>query len=182
MSSLADIVIKYEDLLSKLEAWNNAYYEDDAPMVDDAVYDACLQELLKIEKLYPQIAKANSPSQTVGAKIKKNKFTKVTHLFPMISLANAFGEDDIRDWEERINRIIGAEVSREYIFELKIDGLSIAIDYNQGKLLRAATRGDGKQGEDVTANVSSIKTLPQQIIKVPYLFVVRSLLANLILN
>ena len=154
---------KYHDLITKLKAWNDAYYINDAPEVDDAVYDAHMQELLAIEKKHPEIISSESPSQYAGTNVASTKFSKVEHLIPMISLANAFGEKDIRDWEERINRIIGAETPREYVFELKIDGLSIAIDYKDGKLAKAATRGDGKMGEDVTTNVCTIKTLPQTI-------------------
>lgn len=154
---------KYQDLITKLQAWNDAYYLNDAPEVDDAVYDAHMQELLAIEKKHPELISSESPSQYAGANVTNTKFSKVEHLIPMISLANAFGEKDIRDWEERINRIIGAETPREYVFELKIDGLSIAIDYSDGTLVKAATRGDGKMGEDVTANVRTIKTLPQTI-------------------
>ncbi len=154
---------KYRELIDKLKRWNDAYYLNDAPEVDDAVYDAHMQELLAIEKKHPELISSESPSQYAGTNIATTKFSKVEHLIPMISLANAFGEKDIRDWEERINRIIGAETPREYVFELKIDGLSIAIDYSEGKLVKAATRGDGKMGEDVTANVCTIKTLPQTI-------------------
>ncbi len=158
-----DIHKEYQELVTKLLAWNQNYYLEDSPTVDDAVYDACMQELLAIEKAHPELVTSNSPSQRVGAAPKQSKFTKLEHLLPMISLANAFGEQDIRDWLDRINKIIGEETYREYVFELKIDGLSIAIDYNQGRLLRAATRGDGKYGEDVTANIRTIKTLPQTI-------------------
>ncbi len=154
---------KYQELIAKLKLWNDAYYLNDAPEVDDAVYDAHMQELLAIEKQNPEIISKDSPSQYAGTDVASSKFSKVEHLVPMISLANAFGESDIRDWEERINRIIGAETKREYVFELKIDGLSIALDYKDGKLLKAATRGDGKFGEDVTANVRTIQTLPQTI-------------------
>ncbi|MDA1021700.1 MAG: NAD-dependent DNA ligase LigA, partial [Cyanobacteria bacterium] len=153
----------YQELLTKLKAWNEAYYLNDAPVVEDAVYDAHLQELLILEAANPEIISSDSPSQNVGAKLSSTKFGKVKHEIPMISLANAFGPDEIREWEERINRVIGIETKREYIFELKIDGLSIAIDYANGKLVRAATRGDGKVGEDVTENVCTIITLPQEV-------------------
>lgn len=164
MQPQTDIAREYQVLIDQLNLWSQAYYLNDAPLVDDAVYDACLQELLKIEKAYPELIQSNSPSQYVGAKNSlQNKFNKLEHLEPMISLANAFGEQDIRDWEQRINRIIGVETFREYVFELKIDGLSIAIDYLDGRLLRAATRGDGQYGEDVTANVLTIQSLPKHV-------------------
>jgi DNA ligase (NAD+) len=153
----------YHELVEKLIAWNKAYYEDDNPDVDDALYDAQIKELEEIEKNHPEFIREDSPTQYAGSKDFSSKFSKVEHSLPMISLANAFGEEEIRDWETRINRIIGEDIFREYVFELKIDGLSIAIDYKDGKLFKACTRGNGKVGEDVTENVRTIKTLPQVI-------------------
>lgn len=154
---------KYNELVNKLNRWNEAYYLEDAPEVDDAVFDAAMQELLEIEKKHPEFINSDSPSQRAGTSTAKTKFSKVKHLVPMISLANAFGEEDIRDWEERINRIIGEDCKRSYVFELKIDGLSIGIDYKDGKLIKASTRGDGKVGEDVTENIKTINSLPKTI-------------------
>lgn len=129
-----------------------------------------MRELIDLETQYPELMSPDSPSQQVGAaaqlglKLEKaDELKKVHHKVPMISLANAFGDDEIRAWEERINRIIGEETFREYIFELKIDGLSFGLDYENGKLLRAGTRGNGRIGEEVTNNVMTIKTLPKQI-------------------
>ncbi len=156
----------YEELKSKLKHWNKLYYLENRIEVEDQVYDAHMQELLALEAQHPQLITPDSPSQAVGAPQEETDsrgLAKVTHAVPLASLANAFGEEDIRDWEERINRIIGAETPRTYVFELKIDGLSIAIDYLDAKLARAATRGDGRVGEDVTANISTIKSLPPQV-------------------
>ncbi len=158
-----DIKKQYEELVDKLKAWNKDYYEKDAPQVDDALYDAQIKELEALEKSYPELIRKDSPTQYAGLIELDTKFSKVKHALPMISLANAFGEEEICDWETRINRIIGEDTPREYVFELKIDGLSIAIDYKDGKLLRAATRGNGKIGEDVTENVKTISTLPKVI-------------------
>ncbi len=154
---------KYQELITKLKSWNDAYYVKDAPLVDDAVYDAHMQELLALEKEYPELVSPDSPSQYAGTNISSTKFQKIEHKIPMASLANAFGKEDIFDWEARINKIIGEQSYRDYVFELKIDGLSISIDYDQGKLQRAVTRGDGKVGEDVTENILTITTLPQSI-------------------
>jgi DNA ligase (NAD+) len=154
---------QYQDLLSKLNKWNEDYYLNDAPVVEDAVYDAHMQELLSLESEFPELVSKESPSQKAGASVTSTKFTKLQHKIPMISLANAFGEDEIREWEDRVNRIIGEETFREYVFELKIDGLSIAVDYRDGKLFRAATRGDGKVGEDVTPNIMTITSLPKTL-------------------
>jgi DNA ligase (NAD+) len=157
------IIEKYQELKSKLQTWSDAYYLQSKPEVADEVYDACLKELIAIEQRHPELISEDSPSQYVGSEIKSGAFEKLYHRIPMISLENAFGEEEIMDWEEKINRIIGAETHRDYVFELKIDGLSIGIDYCEGHLLRAATRGNGKIGEDVTQNILTIKTLPRQV-------------------
>lgn len=154
---------KYEELCTKLNKWNKDYYIEDAPEVEDAVYDAHMKELLDLERRFPELITENSPSQQAGISIASTKFSKIKHTIPMISLANAFAEEEIREWEERINRIIGEETYREYVFELKIDGLSIAIDYKNGELCKAATRGDGKIGEDVTENIRTVESLPNLI-------------------
>lgn len=158
-----DLKQQYEDLKIKLQAWSKAYYLDNISKIEDEVYDAHLQELLRLEKEHPELITQDSPSQQVGAQISESKFSKIFHAIPMISLANAYNADDIRDWEERVNKIIGKETFREYVFELKIDGLSIAIDYDQGKLIKAASRGDGEQGEDLTENVRTISSLPKSL-------------------
>ncbi len=160
---------RYEELKNQLKRWNKLYYLENHIEVEDQVYDAHMQELLAIESEYPQLVTIDSPSQAVGAPQEEAEdsvsrgLVKVTHEVPLASLANAFGEADIRDWEDRVNRIIGVETPRSYVFELKIDGLSIAIDYRDGRLYRAATRGDGRIGEDVTPNISTIKSLAKQV-------------------
>lgn len=165
-----EIVSKYNELKAKLDRWNHLYYVDSNPEVADEVYDGCLKELIQIEQAYPELVTDDSPSQKVGSgqqnlfSLEKSKeLKKVKHTIPMISLDNAFGEEEIRAWEERINRIIGEETYREYVFELKIDGLSIALDYEQGKLRLAGTRGNGQIGEEVTKNIATIKSLPKKI-------------------
>ncbi|MEB3316472.1 MAG: NAD-dependent DNA ligase LigA [Candidatus Melainabacteria bacterium] len=154
---------RYQDLQIKLKHWSHQYYIENNSEVADAVYDAHLQELIALELAYPDLVEADSITQTVGTGVYKTSFNKTTHAIPMMSLANAFGEQDIRAWEERVNRIIGAETVRTYVFELKVDGLSISIDYKNGRLYRAATRGDGKIGEDVTPNIFTIKSLPKDV-------------------
>lgn len=160
---ISDIKKHYQELKEKLKRWNHLYYVKNQIEVEDQVYDAHMQELLDLERTNPELISKDSPSQQVGASAKQSSLEKVTHAVPMASLANAFGAEDIREWEQRLNRIIGEETKRSYVFELKIDGLSIAIDYRDGKLWRAATRGDGKVGEDVTANIRTIKSLASQI-------------------
>ncbi|MCE2929458.1 MAG: NAD-dependent DNA ligase LigA, partial [Candidatus Caenarcaniphilales bacterium] len=154
---------RYIELIQKLSELNEAYYLQDAPLVSDATYDELMQELIAIENKYPLFIDPNSPSQKAGTNVNESKLKKLEHQIPMISLANAYNADDIKDWETRINKIIGEDTYREYVFELKIDGLSIAIDYSNGKISKAATRGDGKFGEDVTANIKTISTIPHEI-------------------
>ena len=154
---------KYIELQSKLKHWNHKYYVENISEVDDPVYDAHLEELKQLEAEYPALIEASSVTKTIGAGTYQGNFTKTFHLEKMMSLDNAFGAEDIRDWETKINRIIGEETPRQYVFELKIDGLSIAIDYKNGRLYRGATRGNGKVGEDVTENLMTIKSLPKEI-------------------
>lgn len=158
-----DCLKRYYELQSKLKHWSHKYYIENSSEVEDAVYDAHLEELKTLEVQYPDLVEADSITKTIGSGVYQTSFTKTYHLEKMMSLDNAFGEKDIRDWETKINRIIGEETSREYVFELKIDGLSIAIDYKNAKLYRAATRGNGKVGEDVTANLMTIKSLPKEL-------------------
>ncbi len=189
MPALRDAKNKVNELKKKLLRWNHLYYAENKSEVEDEVYDACLRELIELEEAYPDLLTSDSPSQQVGGGLfasadkelqdeaaqlgikleKADELKKLHHQVPMISLANAFGEDEIRAWEERINRIIGEETYREYIFELKIDGLSFSVDYENGKLVRSATRGNGRVGEEVTNNVMTIKTLPKEIeLKEPF--------------
>lgn len=157
------LVSRYQELQSKLKYWSHLYYIENHSEVSDAVYDAHLDQLIKLEEAHPELIEPDSISKTIGAAIYKSSFHKLEHAIPMMSLANAFNEADILAWEERVNRIIGAETSRNYVFELKIDGLSISLEYKKGRLYRAATRGDGKIGEDVTPNVLTIKSLPKKV-------------------
>ena len=154
---------KYSELQSKLKHWSHKYYIENISEVEDAVYDAHIEELKVLEAEYPNLIEADSITKIIGSGFYQTSFTKTYHLEKMMSLDNAFGEEDIRDWEAKINRMIGEETPRQYVFELKIDGLSIAIDYRNGKLYRGATRGNGKVGEDVTANLMTIKSLPKKI-------------------
>lgn len=155
---------RHQELAEKLNHWNQLYYVENQSEVKDEVYDACLRELIDLEGEYPDLLTPDSPSQKVGATLEKAaKLQKLHHKVPMISLTNAFGADEIRDWEERINRIIGEETFREYVFELKIDGLSVCLDYRNGELQSAGTRGNGKIGEEITNNARTIKSLCQKI-------------------
>ncbi len=138
------------------------YHVLNAPLITDAEYDALLRELQTLEARYPQFALADSPSQRVGSDLAVG-FDKVRHPAPILSLANAFDEADLRSWEERNRRLLPAGASLGYVLQPKLDGLAIVLTYEDGVLTRAATRGNGEIGDDVTANVKTIPTVPLRI-------------------
>jgi DNA ligase (NAD+) len=155
---------RHAELAVEIAVHDAAYFEEDAPTVSDAAYDALRQELLEIEKRYPELASAASPSQKVGS-APAGKFAKVRHRVPMLSLANAFDEEDVRDFLGRVRRFLNLGESAELAItaEPKIDGLSLSLRYEGGKLVEAATRGDGAEGENVTANAMTVKDIPRQL-------------------
>ncbi|MBC1922866.1 NAD-dependent DNA ligase LigA [Listeria grayi] len=149
----------YEALIEELNQYSYDYYVQDNPSVEDVVYDKAMQELLKIEEAHPDWITADSPSQRVGGEILEG-FQKVTHKTPMLSLGNAFGEDDLRDFDRRIQDRIGDGTEYEYMCELKIDGLAVSLIYENGEYRQGATRGDGTTGEDITANLRTVRSIP----------------------
>ena len=144
-------------LSAELNRHNDLYYIQAKPEISDQAFDFLLKELESLEDLYPQFALPNSPSKRVGGDITK-KFESVRHEFPMLSLANTYSEEEIQEWAGRITKA-GME-QLEFVCELKYDGVAIGLRYEQGELVRAVTRGDGEQGEDITANVRTIRTIP----------------------
>lgn len=150
---------RYEALIEELNQYSYDYYVQDNPSVEDVVYDKAMQELLKIEEAHPDWITADSPSQRVGGEILEG-FQKVTHKTPMLSLGNAFGEDDLRDFDRRIQDRIGDGIEYEYMCELKIDGLAVSLIYENGEYRQGATRGDGTTGEDITANLRTVRSIP----------------------
>lgn len=148
---------KIEALREELHAHNHKYYVLDEPSISDYEFDKMLEELQQLEKAHPEFYDENSPSMRVGGSITK-LFPTVVHDTPMYSLANSYSIEDLKDWEKRVQRIIEKPVT--YSCELKFDGASISITYQDGKLLRAVTRGDGTQGDDVTNNVKTIASVP----------------------
>lgn len=148
------------ELRNEIEKHNYNYYVLDNPTVSDQYFDNLIKELDELEKQYPEFITPDSPTQKVGGEASK-VFTQVTHKVPMLSLGNAFSETDIVNFDRRIKNIIDTQV--EYVVELKIDGLSVSIEYDNGILIRGATRGDGYIGEDVTANLKTIRSLPKEI-------------------
>lgn len=145
---------------------NERYYRFDAPEISDAEYDLLLVELDQLEHQYPSLLTADSPTQRVGAK-PLEKFASVRHLTPMLSLGNAFSDEEIVQFEERIKRAINIGEDIRYIVEPKLDGLAVNLIYENGLLKQAATRGDGETGEDVTLNIKTIRSLPLSLIKLP---------------
>jgi DNA ligase (NAD+) len=140
------------------------YYEEDAPTVSDAEYDALRQRYEALEARFPELKTTESLTHTVGAKASE-KFAKVRHRVPMLSLANGFSEEDVREFVERVRRFLNraAETPLAFTAEPKIDGLSLSLRYEKGKLVTAATRGDGAEGEDVTANARTVADIPKEL-------------------
>ena len=155
-----DYKARAKEITETLERYNYEYYVLDNPSVSDAEYDRLMQELILLEKEHPELVNPLSPTQRVGGKVQ-DEFKKVTHTRMMLSLANAFNEDDLRDFDRKIREITGLD-KVTYMCELKIDGLGMSLVYNKN-LIYAATRGDGSVGEDVTSNVVTIKSVPSHI-------------------
>lgn len=150
---------RYNELIEIINKLNYEYYTLDKPSVSDQEYDRYIQELTKIELENPNIVRSDSPSVRVGGKVL-DEFTKVNHEIPMLSLGNVFNEDELIKFDERIKK----EVSNpSYVCELKIDGLSVSLKYENGRFVRGATRGDGTIGEDITHNVKTIKSIPLKL-------------------
>ena len=146
-----------ERLREELRRHEHAYYVLDAPTVTDAEYDALFRELAVLEAAHPELVTPDSPTQRVGGDAS-DQFAKVRHRSPMLSLQNAFEEEEIRAWDRRARQGAGDDIT--YVVELKIDGLAISLTYRDGRFVRAATRGTGSVGEDVTANVRTIRSVP----------------------
>ena len=151
---------RVDELNNLLHKYGHAYYVLDKPLVPDAVYDEYMQELLGIEAEFPELVYPDSPTQRVGGEILSG-FGKVTHEHPMLSLSNAFNEEELREFDRRVQAATGAKVS--YVCELKIDGLAISLRYVDGIFVQGATRGDGTVGEDITANLKTIRTIPLRL-------------------
>ena len=160
----AQAKVEHMRLALELEGHDKRYYQDDAPSVTDAEYDALRQRYNAIEKRFPEFVTSDSPSQKVGA-APSGRFKKVRHAVPMLSLDNAFAEQDVVDFVSRIQRFLklGEDDKIDFSAEPKIDGLSMSLRYEGGELVTAATRGDGAEGEDVTANIRTLEDVPQKL-------------------
>lgn len=173
--NFSDVQEKYTKLRNEIEYHNNLYYNEDKPLISDMKYDALMRELKQLEQEYPELLKneengESSPTEKIGGTASE-KFSKVRHRVPMLSLSNTYNISEIEDFDKRIKKIILSENVKdhskelEYILELKLDGLSISLIYENGVLVQAVTRGDGQVGEDVTENIMEIKTIPKKLKK-----------------
>ena len=160
---------RIKELVDALNEYNRQYYVLDNPTVSDYEYDMLLRELEELEAKYPEFRDPASPTQRVGGEALK-EFSSYTHPVPLDSLQDVFSEEELYAFDERVRDVLDAP---EYVVELKIDGLSVALEYENGVFVRGATRGDGVTGEDVTANLKTIKTIPLFIPNAPERLIVR---------
>ncbi len=149
---------RIDELTSLINEHNYRYYVLDEPSISDREFDLLLEELIQLEKEYPDLQKPESPTQRVGGEVTR-EFKSVKHKYPMLSLGNTYSETELLEFHERIIKLIPGE-SIDYVCELKFDGVAIGLTYHKGKLVQALTRGDGIQGDDVTSNVKTIKSIP----------------------
>lgn len=168
--NFAEASKKVTQLKNEITQHNRAYYELDRPQISDAAYDKLMKELLKLETDYPELAAPDSPTQRVGGKPLPG-FQTVRHQEPLLSLGNAFSAEDLKAFHQRVVQTVGENV--EYVVELKIDGLTVALTYQDGLLISGATRGDGITGEDITQNLKTIATVPLSIRELLHQLVVR---------
>ena len=159
-----DAKARHKQLVSEIKKHDELYFQKDDPDISDAEYDELRKELLELEKSYPDLISADSPSQKVGSAPKRG-FKKVQHAVPMLSLSNVFSEEELSDFDARIRRFLGLSDKDPLpiVAEPKIDGLSCSIRYERGELVLAATRGDGAEGEDITENVKTISDVPHKL-------------------
>ncbi|MGA2100873.1 MAG: NAD-dependent DNA ligase LigA [Candidatus Sulfotelmatobacter sp.] len=163
MPATKDVGKKIEALREKIRHHEYLYFVLDNPEISDLDYDKLMQQLKDLEAEHPDLLTPDSPTQRVGGKPREG-FVKVRHSSPMLSLDNTYNEDELRDWERRVHELSGRS-DVDYVCELKLDGMSLALTYEQGRLVRGVTRGDGTTGEDVTLNVRTVRSIPLSIPK-----------------
>ena len=154
-----NVQFEIERLRSELHEHNHRYYTLDAPTVSDYEFDQLLKKLEQLESAHPEFFDPNSPSVRVGGEITKN-FENVSHRYPMLSLGNTYSKEELQEWIVRVQKLAP---DASFVCELKYDGVAIGIRYENGALTRAVTRGDGTQGDDITTNVRTIKSIPLQL-------------------
>ncbi len=157
--------LEHKRLAAEVQAANDAYFQEDQPIMDDASYDAKRRRLVALEEAFPELKEAGGVSGAVGAR-PSGKFAKIRHRVPMLSLDNAFSDEAVAEFAVRVYRFLGRKEDAggiAFTAEPKIDGLSLSLRYEQGELVTAATRGDGEEGEDVTVNARTISEIPQTL-------------------
>ena len=153
---------RYEELKAQVNFHNYRYHVLDAPVISDLEYDRLLNELKKLEADHPDWITPDSPTQRAGAR-PADRFEKIRHPAPILSLANAFGADDARAWFERVKKLDDRVENAKFVVEPKIDGLSVVLHYRDGLFVQGATRGDGEVGEDITSNLRTVRAIPLKI-------------------
>ena len=162
--NLDNIKKKIEKMREDILKYNQYYYTNNESLISDVEYDNLIKELKELEEQYPQFKNVESPTEKVGAtNLRESKFQKITHKKPMLSLSNTYNEGEIGDFIERVRKLIPEDKELKYALELKLDGLSISVQYEKGRLVRGVTRGDGAVGEDVTENIMEIATIPHEL-------------------
>lgn len=156
-----DIQSRMQELVLRINQYNEAYYQNNESLISDQAFDELMHELQELELHNPLFALLDSPTQRVGGTITK-EFKSVIHQFPMLSLGNTYNETDLREFDERIKKVLGDE-TYEYICELKFDGVALSFWYENGQLVKGVTRGDGTRGDDITANVKTIRRIPLKV-------------------
>lgn len=161
-TGMGNVQERIKKLTEQLVRYNKNYYEEDAPVISDREYDEMLKELKSLEDSYPALKMKNSPTEHVGGKVS-GKFEKVNHRVPVISLDNSYDQNELLSFDNRVKKRAASSGDMKYVLEPKIDGLSVVLQYNDGILVRGATRGDGITGEDITDNLRTIKSIPETI-------------------
>lgn len=161
-TGMGNVQERIKKLTEQLVRYNKNYYEEDAPVISDREYDEMLKELKRLEDSYPALKMKNSPTEHVGGKVS-GKFEKVNHRVPVISLDNSYDQNELLSFDNRVKKRAVSSGDMKYVLEPKIDGLSVVLQYNEGILVRGATRGDGITGEDITDNLRTIKSIPETI-------------------
>ncbi|MGD2206945.1 MAG: NAD-dependent DNA ligase LigA, partial [Anaerolineae bacterium] len=158
-----DVTRRIEELRERINYHSYLYYVLDTPIISDDAYDALYRELQELEEAHPELITRDSPTQRVGGEVR-DEFTTVEHPSPMLSLTNAFNPDELRAWRDRFLRLLPEDQTEPaYVVEPKIDGLTVVLHYSDGVFTLGATRGDGQQGEEITANLRTITALPLRI-------------------
>ena len=163
VSSLDEISKELEQLRAQISRHDYLYYVLDQPEITDAEYDLLYKRLEELERLHPELVTPDSPTQRVGG-VALPEFGEIPHAIPMLSISNVFSEEELRDFDQRTRRTLGVKSLLGYVVEPKLDGVAIELIYQQGLLIAAATRGDGFVGEDVTANVRTIRSIPLRLV------------------